>query len=392
MTPAILGSKPAFDELVPITKPTLFPPEEISGQLSEIFTSGQITNAKYVRIFEEEAAHYLGTKYAVALSSCTSGLILTLQALGLQGEVLVPSFTFCATAHSLLWNNLEPVFVDCERETHNIDPEKVEETITPRTSAILAVDVFGNPCDRETLQKIAQNRNLRLIIDAAHSFGSLYKGGQIASYGDAQVFSLSATKLVVAGEGGLVATNDGALARKLRLARNYGNPVNYNCEFAGLSARMMEVNAIIGLKSLAMVEENITKRNRLAELYKSRLSNVPGVSFQRIRPEDRSSYKDFSILIEPSFFGMNRDEVARALAAENIQTRAYFYPPVHRQKVYQASAHKYEGKLLTTEELSSKALSLPIFSHMPESYVDRICGAMEAIHRHAGEIKERLRA
>lgn len=377
--PAILSGKPTFEEMIRITQPTLFPPDEISQSLSEIFSTGQITNAKYVRIFEEEAAYYLGIRYAIAAPSCTSGLILLEQALGLTGEVIVPSFTFCATAHSLLWNNLKPVFVDCERETHNIDPQVVEESITPQTSAILAVDAFGNPCNRETLQKIAEKRNLELIIDAAHSFGALYKGGKIGAFGEAQVFSLSSTKVVVAGEGSIITTNSETLAKRLRLARNCGNPQSYNCEFAGLNARMTEINAVVDLKSLAMVEENVTRKNKLAEQYKSRLSHIPGISFQRIRPEDRSTYKDFSILIEPSFFGLNREGVARALATENIQTRAYFYPPVHRQGAYLPFAQEYEGKLLVTEEISSKALSLPLYSHMPEEHVGKICGAVEAI-------------
>jgi dTDP-4-amino-4,6-dideoxygalactose transaminase len=388
--PAILGGKPVSDKTIPLAQPTLFPPEEISKPLSDIFSTGQITNAKYVKILEEEAAHYLGTKHAVAVSSCTSGLILLEQALGLAGEVIVPSFTFCATAHSLLWNSLKPVFVDCERETHNIDPRKVQEAVTPRTSAILAVDIFGNPCNRETLQKIAKTRNLRLIIDAAHSFGALYMGEKIGGYGDAQVVSLSPTKMVVAGEGGIVLTNSDTLAKRLRLGRNYGNPEDYNCEFPGLNARMAEVNAIIALKSFAMVEENVTRRNRLVAQYKSGLSTIPGISFQRIRTEDRSAYKDFSLLIEPGPFGLNRDEVGRALAAENIQTRAYFYPPVHRQKAYRNFAQGYEGKLPNTEEVSSKALSLPLYSHMPKEHVDRICGAVEAIHKYADDIRTAL--
>jgi dTDP-4-amino-4,6-dideoxygalactose transaminase len=388
--PAILGGKSAFQETIRIAQPTLFPPDEISKQLSEIFSSGQITNSKYVRVLEEEAAHYLGTKHAVAVSSCTSGLMLLEQALGLTGEVIVPSFTFCATTHSLLWNNLKPVFVDCERETYNIDPTKVNESVSTRTSAILAVDIFGNPCNRETLQKIASARNLRLIIDAAHSFGALYNGGKIGSYGEAQVISLSPTKMVVAGEGGIVITNSEALARRLRIGRNYGNPEDYDCEFAGLNARMTEMNAIIALKSFAMVEENVTRRNRLADQYRSCLSVIPGISFQRIRSEDRSTYKDFSLLVEPDVFGVNRDELARALAAENIQTRPYFHPPVHRQKAYRSFAQGYEARLPNTEEVSLKALSLPLYSHMPSEQVDKICAAVESMHRYAREIKAAL--
>ncbi len=386
--PAILSGKPIFKTIVPITQPTLFTPDDISAQFSEIFSTRQITNAKYVKIFEEKAANYLGAKYGIALSSCTSGLILVIQALGIRGKVILPSFTFCATAHSLLWNNLKPVFVDCESDTYNIDCKKVEEAITSQTSAILAVDIFGNPCNRKALQEIADRRNLKLIIDAAHSFGALYGGKKVCGYADAQVFSLSPTKVVTAGEGGIVTTNNESLAKRLQLARNYGNPDDYNCEFPGLSARMMEISAVIGLKSLGMVEENVTRRNRLVERYKSRLSTVPGLLFQKINPGDRSTYKDFSILIEPNAFGLDRDKVARALAAENIQTRAYFHPPVHLQKAYQEFVQESREKLPITEDLSSKVLSIPLYSHIPEEFVDRICDAIESIYKYAREVKE----
>lgn len=386
--PAILSGKPIFKKVIPITRPTLFPPDEISGQISEIFATGQITNGKYVRILEKEAADYLGTRYAIALSSCTLGLILVEQALSLKGEVILPSFTFCATAHSLIWNNLKPVFVDCEGETHNINPQRVQESITPQTSAILAVDVFGNPCNREALEKIAQSRNLRLVIDAAHSFGSLYNGGKIGNYGDAQVFSLSPTKLVVAGEGGIVATNSETLVERLRLARNYGSPDNYNCEFAGLNARMTEINAIIGLKSLAMVEENVARRNKLVEYYKSRLSVIPGISFQKIEPTSRSSYKDFSILINDQEFALNRDHLAQALKAENIETRPYFYPPIHWQEAYKNFRQLYKDKLPNTEYLSTHALSLPLYSHISEEDIEKVYQAVECIHAFADEIKK----
>lgn len=386
--PAILGGNPAFKELIPITQPTLPPIDSLQKPLSQIFSTGQITNGRFVKELEKKASSYLGAKYAIAMSCCTSGLILTEQALALSGEVILPSFTFCATAHSLLWNNLIPVFVDCKRNTHNIDPQKIEAAITPKTSAILAVDVFGNPCERENLQEIAKQYNLKLIIDAAHSFGSLYKEKQIGGFADAQVFSLSPTKLVVAGEGGIIITEDKTLAEKLVLARNYGSPLDYNCEFAGLNARMEEANAILALRSLEMLEDNVKKRNKLVTIYKQRLSTLPGVNFQEIEPSNRSTYKDFSILIKPDSFGMTRNHLAQALEAENIETRFYFYPPIHQQKVYQSLGINYEDMLPNTLAISASAISLPLYSHMPEEYVNRICSAIEIIHKYAGEVKE----
>lgn len=385
--PAILGGTPAFEKTIPITQPTIPSLNELQKPFSEILASGQITNGKYVKKFEEKAADYFGAKYALAVSSCTLGLVLTEQALGLTGEVIVPSFTFCATAHSLLWNNLTPIFVDCELESHNIDPRLIEPLITPKTSAILAVDVFGNPSDREALQAITKKHNLKLIIDAAHSFGALYQGKQLAGYADAQVFSLSPTKLVVAGEGGLIITDDQKLAQRLKLARNYGSPENYDCEFAGLNARMMEMNAILGLKSLEKIEENVTRRNKLVELYKNNLAQLLGISFQKIEPLSRSSYKDFSILIDEKEFGLNRDQLALALKKENIETRPYFYPPIHRMKAYQNFKKTYEGKLPNTEYLACHALSLPLSSHISEGAINDIYQAIRHIHIFANEIE-----
>lgn len=388
--PAILGGKATFDEVIPITSPSLPLLDDLREPLNEILSTGQLTNGKYVEKFENECADYLGSKFAVAVSSCTLGLILVEQALGLKGEVLIPSFTFSATGHSLLWNNLRPFFVDCELESHNVDPILVEKSVTPRTSAILAVDVFGNPCDREALCEIARKRGLKLIIDCAHSLGSLYGGKKFGGFADAQVFSLSPTKVVVAGEGGMVITDNRDLAGILRIARNYGNPGDYDCEFAGLNARMEEFNAILGIESLNMVEATVGRRNALAAVFRSQLAKLPGISFQEVESGSRSTYKDFSILVDEERFGLDRNLLGRALERENIETRPYFEPPLHRQKAYKALGLPTGNKLPNTEFLSSHALSLPLFAHMKEETLEKICAAFEGIHEHAEEIKRQM--
>src|SRR3989338_7449051 len=214
---------------IPILRPTLPGIESLMPRLKEVFRSGQITNASNVREFESRAAEYLAVKYCVAVSSCTSGLTLVHKCLALKGEVIVPSFTFYATVHSLVWNNLVPVFADCREDTFNIDEKKIEPLVSKKTKAILAVYIYGNPPAIKELQRIAHRHRLKLIFDSAHAFGSRYNGLKAGRFGDAEVFSLSPTKLLTAGEGGLVATNDRLLADSLKIARNYGDNGNYNC-------------------------------------------------------------------------------------------------------------------------------------------------------------------
>jgi dTDP-4-amino-4,6-dideoxygalactose transaminase len=329
--PAILGAEPVFKKKIPITEPTIPAVKSLLAMYGSVLKSRMITNSKYVQKFEDKVKKYTGAKYAVALNSCTSGLILIFKSLGLKGEVIVPSFTFYATAHALLWNNLKPVFVDCDPETYNINTNKIESLITLKTSAILGVHIFGNPADVESLEYISKKHKLKLIFDAAHGFGSKYKGRNIGTFGDAEAFSLSPTKLLTAGEGGMVTTNNEELARKLMIGRTYGDSGIYDPEFCGLSARMSEFHAVLGIESLNNLKANVAKRNKLVNLYKSILSEIPGISFQLIKDGNQSNFKDFSVLIDPEKFGLSRDALSLALAKENIVTKNYFYPPLHQQ-------------------------------------------------------------
>ena len=254
--PAILGGKPLFQGIMPITKPTMPEFEKVKGNFKEIFETGIITNSKYVRLFEEKVRQYLGAEHCIAMNSCTAGMLLSQKIWGLKGEAIVPSFTFSATGHTLLWNNLKPNFVDIDQETYLVDPEKVKEAINDKTTAILAVHIFGQPADVKELEEIAQDNNLKLLFDAAHALGSKAGEKNVGNFGHAESFSLSPTKLVTAGEGGLVSTNDRELAEKLRTARNYGDSGDYNCKFNGLNARMNEMEAILGIASLKSLDKN----------------------------------------------------------------------------------------------------------------------------------------
>jgi dTDP-4-amino-4,6-dideoxygalactose transaminase len=355
-----------------------------------MFESGVITKGHHLRNFEEMLADHLGVKHAVAVSNCTSGLMLTYKLLGLQGDVVVPSFTFMATVGALRWAGLRPVFADIDPMSMNLDPIAAEAAITSRTTAIVAVHNSGNPAEIVELQEVADRHGLRLIFDAAHGFGSSWQGRPIGAQGDAQVFSASPTKLVVAGEGGIVATNDGDLADKVRIGREYGNQGDYDCAFAGLNARMPEFNALLGQYSLRNLEAAVRHRNELADLYRLRLRQVPGVGFQEVRRGNRSSYKDFSVTIDPDVFSLTRDELALALGAENIDTRKYYEPPVHRQSAYREYALPNLA-LPNTELLASRVLCLPIWSDMDVSVASRICSAVERSRESAEGIRTALK-
>jgi dTDP-4-amino-4,6-dideoxygalactose transaminase len=386
--PALLGGRPIFETHIPIVRPVLPTLTSLSGGVEEILATGMVTKGHYLRLFEDAVAHHLGVRHAVAVSSCTTGLMLTYKALGLTGDVVVPSFTFMATVSALVWNGLRPVFADVRAATTDLDPAAAEAAITPQTSAIVAVHNFGNPAEIDELVALANRRGLKLIFDAAHGFGALYRGMPVGCQGDAQVFSLSPTKLLIAGEGGIVATNDDHLAEQIRMGREYGNDGHYDSAFAGMNARMPEFNALLGLRGLDILENAAQTRNETAGLYQEVLGKLPGVSFQQVAAGNRNSYKDFSITIEPAQFGLTRDELMQALAAEHIDTRKYYEPPVHRHTAY---ARYDDGRPLpATEWLAGHSLSLPMWTSMDPKISMGICEAIQRIHENNAEIHQRI--
>ena len=367
-----------FEERLPIVSPEGLPGEEFLRDVRKILSSRQLTNATFVRQFEEAAEQFLGVPHCVAVSSCTAGLVLTLQALGLEGEVILPSFTFHASAHSVLWNGLKPVFADCDLQTFCINPHAVKLQMSTKTAAILAVHLFGNPASIVELQTIASDASVPLVFDAAHAFGSDINDKRVGNFGVAEVFSFSPTKLLIAGEGGMISTRDAELARKLRAARNYGDSGNYDPESAGLNARMSEFHAALALRGLHSVDARIDRRNQVRLHYERRLRTIPGLSFQRIPPGNRSSCKDFGVLIDEAVFGKSRDWLFDALEKENIQARRYFWPPVDRQKLYRGLWDR--RPLPVTESISDSILNLPIYSTLTDEIVDKVCDAVLRCH------------
>jgi dTDP-4-amino-4,6-dideoxygalactose transaminase len=255
----------------------------------------------------------------------------------------------------------------------------VERRITPRTSAIIGVHLYGNPCAVEELARVAARNGLKLLLDAAHAFGSRYRNRYVGQFGDAEVFSLSPTKTLVAGEGGFVTTNDGSLARRVRAGRNYGDAGTSDCEMLGMNARMSEFQAALALAGLPLVESKIKRQNRIAGMYSSSLAALPGISFPIVHGSNVSTYKDFCLHIDADAFGLSRDRLIDALKAENIEARRYFYPPLHRQKLYRDFVASGMPPLTHTDRISNGLVSLPIYDSLSDQHVEVIVQAMKRI-------------
>lgn len=368
-----------------MVRPVLPSAMEVAARVGDLIQSRTLTKGAQLAAFEKAIAHHLDVKHAVGVSSCTTGLMLTYQGLGFNADVIVPSFTFGATVAALRWVGATPAFTDVNEATSNIDPAFVESAIGPTTRGVVAVHTFGNPCSTRDLEDICRERNLPLVIDAAHGFGALERGIPVGSQGNAQVFSLSPTKLLVAGEGGIVATNDERLADYVRAGREYGHRNALDADFAGLNGRLAEFNAILALMSLSGLDAAVEHRNVVATRYRRKLAGLPGLRFQHVDAANRSSYKDMAVFIDPTASGVTRSAVARHLANAGVETRAYYDPPAHRQVAYREFAPAQP--LVATEVLSATCLCLPIWSDMDLTLVDHVCDLIADVWRAETEDK-----
>jgi dTDP-4-amino-4,6-dideoxygalactose transaminase len=347
-----------------------------------------LTNGPLLRELEERLAERLDVAHVVGVANCTAGLMLTLQAIGPRDRVVLPSFTFSATAHAVAWNGRMPVFAECDPWTLQLDPADAEARLVESDAgAILATHVFGAPAPVQALADVAKRHGDPLVFDAAHGLGTMYAGRPVGGFGDAEVFSMSPTKLVVAGEGGIVATNDSALAETVRIGRDYGDPGDYNTAFPGLNARLSEFHAATALVSLENLDDHVATRRALAQRYMNGLIDVAGIRFPAVAASDVANFKDFCVMLDEAF-GLDRDSVGAALDAEGIETRRYFWPPVHRHDAY---AHVPKTDLPVTDSAAGSVLSLPMFGDLREDDVDRVVEALRAIHEHAEAIAERSR-
>jgi dTDP-4-amino-4,6-dideoxygalactose transaminase len=350
--------------------------ERVNGILDRRWLSN---DGPLLKEFEEKVAAFLGVKNVVAMCNATAALEIACRALDLKGEVIVPSYTFVATAHALQWQEITPVFCDMNPATHNIDPAKIEKLITPRTTGIIGVHVWGRGCDAQAIESIAAKRNLKVMYDASHGFACTKGGRMLGTFGECEVFSFHATKFLNCFEGGAVVTNNDDLAEKMRLMRNFGFVDFDKVVYLGVNGKMSEIHAAMGLTNLEAMEEIIAINRRNYEAYKAGLADVPGISVIDYDPAERNNYQYVVIEVNPEVCRRNRDEIVEALHAENIIARKYFWPGCHRMEPYR-SLQPNAGLLLPeTERIAARVIVLPTGQTVDEETVARVCETICAV-------------
>ncbi|MFC1576905.1 DegT/DnrJ/EryC1/StrS family aminotransferase [Candidatus Omnitrophota bacterium] len=388
---AIFSGKPAFEKQLHIGSPNIGDREQLFDRIGSILDRRWLTNdGPLVREFEKRAASIIGAKHCIAVSNATSAIEITARALGLKGEVIIPSFTFIATAHALQWQGIKPVFCDIDAHTRCIDPREAEKLITPRTTAIMGVHLWARTCDIDALSGIAKKHNLRLIFDAAQAFGCSYKGRMVGGFGDAEIFSFHATKFLNTFEGGAVATCHDDLARKVRMMRNFGFSDYDNVGHIGINAKMTEIAAAMGLTGLESMKEFIEVNYRNHKEYQEGLKDIPGISLLAYGQREKSSYHYVVCELDDAAGGISRDQLVDILWAENVLARRYFYPGCHRQQPYRSDLHYSNVHLPETERAAQCVFLLPTGTAVNTDDIRKICRIIRLVAGHGYEVRERL--
>ncbi len=388
---ALLGGSPAFPIPRHVGRPNLPDRSRFHARIDEILDRNWLTNAgPATQEFEDRVAGHLGVRHAVAVANGTLGLELTLTALGLEGEVILPSFTFVATAHAVLRAGLEPVFADVEPGSHCLDARCVESLIGPRTSAIIGVHLWGTPCDVEALQSLADRYGLELLFDAAHAYHCSHDGRRVGCFGHAEVFSFHATKFVSCGEGGVVTTNDSILAQRLRLARNFGFTGVDSVVSAGTNAKLSELQAALGLCMLDRLPELQAVNARNHALYSAGLRSAPGLRVIEHKPAPDHNFQYMVLEVDSRRFGLTRDEAVTVLQAEGVLARRYFAPGCHRMAPYSERRPLASGALPVTEALCESVLALPTGEAMSPHDVRSVCALLVEMHSQADRLRPLL--
>ena len=365
---------------ITVTQPYLPPLEEFIPYLRQIWDNKWLTNNGPVhQQLEQELADYLGVKYISLFANGTLALMSALQALHIQGEVITTPFSFVATTHSLWWNKNTPVFVDIEPEYLNLDPNKIEAAITEKTTAIMPVHVYGNPCKMDEIQQIANKHNLKVIYDAAHVFGVKENDISVLNYGDLSVLSFHATKVYSTIEGGAIVCHTPEMKHRIDNLKNFGFRGETVVEEPGINAKLNEVQAAYGLLQLKYVDGFIEKRKQITELYRELLKDVQGISFLNDMQGISHCYSYFPILINEEKHGISRDELYEKLKEHNIFGRRYFYPLISDFEPYKYLPSATKENLPVATKIAQQVLCLPIYVELDKNDVKRVVEIIKSI-------------
>lgn len=397
MTPSIIsdlgifGGAPAFKEKLYVGRPNIGNRDRLIERINRMLDTRWLSNdGPLVSEFEKRVADYIGVKHCVAMCNATIAMEIAVRALGMSGEVIIPSFTFIATAHALQWQQITPVFCDIEPATHLLDPRRIEELITPRTTGIVGVHLWGRGCDVEAIAAIADRYKLKVLFDAAHAFACSHQGRMIGGFGDAEVFSFHATKFFNTLEGGAVATNDEDLAKRIRLMKNFGFTYWDQVSYLGTNGKMTEISAAMGLTSLESLDEFVTANRTNYEQYLTLLTGTPGVRLLPYDSSEKYNYQYIVLELDENVAGITRDQLVQILWAENVIARRYFYPGCHRMEPY-FTDYPDAGLLLPiTEKVADRVITLPTGTAVSEDQIATICQIIKIAVSHGEEIQRRL--
>lgn len=360
------------NQLIYVTQPYLPPLEEFVPYLKQIWDSKILTNSGPLhQQFEAALGEYLGVEYIALLANGTLALVTALQALRITGEVITTPYSFVATAHSLLWNGIKPVFVDIDPKTLNLDPAKIEAAITPQTTAIMPVHCYGNPCDVDAIQTIADNYNLRVIYDAAHAFGVKCHCGSLLQHGDLSVLSFHATKVFNTFEGGAIVCPDGKTKQRINHLKNFGFVDEVTVVAPGINGKMSEFNAAFGLLQLKHIDHALARRREIDRRYREGLRDVPGIDCLEAGGRDTANYAYFPILVGPAY-PLSRDALYQRLKDHNIHGRRYFYPLISDFPMYRGLPSAARANLPVAAEKSDRVICLPIYPALTDRDIDRV--------------------
>lgn len=375
----VVEHRPAFDETLHVGRPNQGDRRRLLERINDMLDRNWLTNnGPFVQEFERRIAAYVGVRHCIAMCNATVALEIATRAAGLRGEVIVPSYTFVATAHSLQWQEITPVFCDIDPRTHTIDPRRVAELMTPRTTGIIGVHLWGRGCDVEGLERVATERGLVLMFDAAHAFGCSHRGRMIGGFGLCEVFSFHATKFLNSFEGGAIVTNDDGLAGRIRLMKNFGFRGYDNVNYVGTNGKMTEVCAAMGLTNLESVEFFLARNLENYRAYREGLAGIPGLTLLAYDERERCNYQYIVVEVDAGEAGIDRDGLVALLHAENVLARRYFWPGCHNMEPYRSYFPHARLLLPETERLAARVMVLPTGTAMNPEKVGRLCGILRA--------------